>query len=760
MKTKALSVLLALVLTLAACGATSPAAGTEAAEPFDERETVTLSAETSGFSDVPADADYAQAGDWRREKDILNGVGSDRFDPEGTLTRAMLVTALYRAAGMPAISGVPSFADTQTNTWYSAAVVWAGENGLAQGYGNGLFGTNDPVSVEQLDVILGRYTGNGPEWTGDPARAHAATRAQVATALYNALSGGDKEPAEETGKVLVAYFPATGTTRPLAEYAAEILDADLFGIVPAQPYTSADLNYNTDCRANREQNDDSARPAIAADCVVEDMDAYDVVFLGYPIWWGVPPKIMRTFVENYDLSEKAIVPFCTSGSSGFSDEGLTELAPGANWLPGRRFAAGTSKETVAEWIDTLELPKQEETDMKQIVLSFNGHTYPATLADNSSAEAFVELLKGGPLTVSAHDYGSFEKVGDLGTTLPRNDEKITTSPGDIILYQGNQITVYYAQNSWNFTRLGRIDDPTGLREALGGGNVEITFQLADSGEDAGPFDLAAGQVTLNSGYVMPINGLGTYSLHGDECVNAVKAALKSGVRLFDTASAYGNEEEVGRAIREGMEELGIQREEIFVITKIYPGGEMADPETSIQACLDRLDLGYVDMMLLHHPDPNDVKAYKAMEKFVEDGKIHSLGLSNWYVKELESFLPQVTIKPALVQNEIHPYYQENDVIPYIQEQGITVQGWYPLGGRGHTAELLGDETISAIAKAHGVSSAQVILRWNLQKGVVVIPGSGNPDHIQENTELYHFELTEAEMEQINALDRNEKHDWY
>ncbi len=120
----------------------------------------------------------------------------------------------------------------------------------------------------------------------------------------------------------------------------------------------------------------------------------------------------------------------------------------------------------------------------------------------------------------------------------------------------------------------------------------------------------------------------------------------------------------------------------------------------------------------------------------------------------------MNITPALVQNEIHPYYQENDVIPFIQEKGIVVQGWYPLGGRGHTAELLGDETIKGIAAAHGVSSAQVILRWNLQKGVVVIPGSSNPDHIKENTELYHFTLTEDEMNRINALDRNEKHDWY
>lgn len=274
------------------------------------------------------------------------------------------------------------------------------------------------------------------------------------------------------------------------------------------------------------------------------------------------------------------------------------------------------------------------------------------------------------------------------------------------------------------------------------------------------FDFESQTVMLNSGYEMPINGLGTYSLHGDECIDSVKSALSNGVRLIDTASIYGNEEEVGQAVREAIDEGIIRREDIFVTTKIYPGSEMENPEQSVQSCLDRLNIDYVDMMLLHHPDGNDVKAYKAMEQFVKDGKIRSIGLSNWYVEELTEFLPQVDTVPALVQNEIHPYYQENDVIPFIQDLGIVVQGWYPLGGRGHTTELLGDEVITQIAEVHGKSSAQVILRWNLQKGVVVIPGSSNPDHIRENTELFDFELSEDEMNQMNALDRGEKHDWY
>lgn len=280
-------------------------------------------------------------------------------------------------------------------------------------------------------------------------------------------------------------------------------------------------------------------------------------------------------------------------------------------------------------------------------------------------------------------------------------------------------------------------------------------QKETSNKEITTFDLQSKTVTLNSGYKMPLNGIGTYSLTGDVAYNSIRSALDLGVRLIDTAYMYHNEEKIGRAIRDS----GIPREEIFVITKIYPS-QFDEPEAAIDLALEKLDIGYVDMMLLHHPGDNDIKAYKAMEKYVKEGKIRSIGLSNWYVEELEEFLPQITITPAVVQNEIHPFYQENDVIPYIQEKGIVVQGWYPFGGRGHTKELLTNETISTIAQNHGVSSAQVILRWNLQKGVTVIPGSSNPEHIKENTQIYHFTLSNQEMELINALDKNEKHDWY
>jgi len=201
-----MSLFLALMLSMTACGANATAAGTETEPSVQGAETAPLAAQAGSFSDVPAGSDYAQAVEWCREQGLMSGVGGGRFDPEGTLTRAMLTTTLYRAAGEPDVDARSQFTDTIKGEWYDDAVTWADAEGYMKGYGNGLFGTNDPVSVEQLDVILGRYTGNGPEWTGDPAKAYAATRAQVAAALYNALKDRGDAPVRETGKVLVAYF--------------------------------------------------------------------------------------------------------------------------------------------------------------------------------------------------------------------------------------------------------------------------------------------------------------------------------------------------------------------------------------------------------------------------------------------------------------------------------------------------------------------------------------------------------------------------
>lgn len=275
---------------------------------------------------------------------------------------------------------------------------------------------------------------------------------------------------------------------------------------------------------------------------------------------------------------------------------------------------------------------------------------------------------------------------------------------------------------------------------------------------ARPFNLKEKAVKFNNGRTMPVLGLGTYSLHGQTCIRAVRAALDCGVRLIDTASMYGNERKVGMAVRDAVKN-GLSRNEIFVTTKIYPT-QFGDPQKAIEESLAKLDLGYVDLLLLHHPGNGDVAAYRTLEKAVEEGAVRSIGLSNWYIKELTEFLPKVDVIPALVQNEIHPFYQDRDVVPFIQEKGIVVQAWFPFGGRGWTKSVLGHPEIAKIAKAHGKTAAQIVLRWNLQRNVSAIPGSSNPAHIKENTEIFDFELSDSDMKAIAALDRHEKHEWY
>lgn len=406
-------------------------------------------------------------------------------------------------------------------------------------------------------------------------------------------------------------------------------------------------------------------------------------------------------------------------------------------------------------------PTKVTSEMTIIQVIINGQEFEATLNDNEAARQFAEML---PLQLDMEDLHDNEKYFYFSDDFDTADqEQKEIQEGDLMIYDSKCLVLFYEsfETSYPYTPLGKISDTAGLKEALGTGTASILFQTKNISDTAKAsandisFDFETKTVTLNSGYEMPIYGIGTYSLLDEKCENSVRTALENGVRLIDTAYMYHNEESVGKAVRNS----GIPREEIFVITKLYPN-QFANAEDAIDEALKKLDIEYIDLMLLHHPGSNDADAYHAMEAAVSEGKIHSIGLSNWYIEELEEFLPQVNIAPALVQNEIHPYYQENDVIPYIQNLGIVVQGWYPLGGRGHTADLLGNEIISEIAATHGKSSAQVILRWNLQKGVVVIPGSSNPDHIKENTELFDFELTEDEMGLINALDRNEKHDWY
>ena len=353
----------------------------------------------TGYADVSGDEWYAEAVAALQEKGIMDGVGNGRFDPDGVFTRAQLATVLYRLAGKPAVSGEAAFTDTEQGKWYSDAVLWASQNGVVNGYGNGLFGTADPTTQEQLSVMLWRSAGSyvlgseyadtdGAEnaasaWAFDAVRwarvdglltdaiafepAAAATRAQVADMVYRYLQllerfsepdaeSGATRKAEENSKVLVAYFSCTGSTEKIAGYIAEELDAAIYRITPEIPYTDEDLNYGrSTSRSSKENNDPDARPAISGS--VENMADYDIVFLGYPIWYGQAPKIMYTFLESYDIAGKTVIPFCTSGSSGIAGTltNLTKSAPDAVWQSGKRFSAGASRDSVASWLGGLEL---------------------------------------------------------------------------------------------------------------------------------------------------------------------------------------------------------------------------------------------------------------------------------------------------------------------------------------------------------------------------------------------------------------------
>lgn len=275
------------------------------------------------------------------------------------------------------------------------------------------------------------------------------------------------------------------------------------------------------------------------------------------------------------------------------------------------------------------------------------------------------------------------------------------------------------------------------------------------------FDLDAGTVTLNNGVSMPILGIGTFALSDSEAEESVYWALRDGYRLIDTARIYGDEAGVGRAIRRAIDEGLVTREEIFVTTKMWTS-DYGNGDAAINASLERLGLDYIDLMILHHSQPeNDVAAYKAMEQAVADGRLKAIGLSNYYdPDDFDRMVNATSILPAVLQNETHPYYQSADMKEHIAQYGTVLESWFPLGGRGNTQTLFNDPVISAIAAAHGKTSAQVILRWHLQDGHIAIPGSHNEKHIQENFNIFDFELTPDEMMQIAALDKNERlGDW-
>ena len=289
--------------------------------------------------------------------------------------------------------------------------------------------------------------------------------------------------------------------------------------------------------------------------------------------------------------------------------------------------------------------------------------------------------------------------------------------------------------------------------------VETTTQPAANSEiSSSEFDFDSKTVKLNSGYEMPILGLGTWTLSNEEAENSVYHALKDGYRLIDTARYYQCETGVGKGIKKAVDEGIVKREDVFVTSKIMPG----DYERAAQGINDSLhDLGleYIDLMLIHQPGSNDEAVYKAMEQAVRDGKVRSIGISNYYTPEaFDEVMSYAQILPAVIQNENHIYYQNTALQEYVRKYGVVVESWYPFGGRGHTSENFNNETVTAIAKSHEKTSAQIILRWHLQAGYIAIPGSSNPDHIAENYRIFDFELTDDEMRQIAAVNKNQRYE--
>lgn len=350
----------------------------------------------TGYSDVAADAWYADAVAYVREHGLMSGTSATTFSPNATTSRGQIATILYRAAGSPAVTGGTNFPDVASTAYYATATRWASANGIVTGYPNGNFGPDDPITRQQIAAILWRYAGSPTADSGtdfadestisayastavDWARANGimngkdgnrfdpngnATRAQAAVILrnYMQLNSTTPEPTPEptpTGsRTLVVYFSASGNTETAAEYIANAANADIFELVPVDPYTDADLNWTVSgSRVNREHENESLRDVELVENTVSNWADYDTVFIGYPIWWGIAAWPVNDFIQSNDFSGKTVIPFCTSASSGLGQSGelLEEMARNGDWLTGRRFSERVSQSDVQSWIDSLDL---------------------------------------------------------------------------------------------------------------------------------------------------------------------------------------------------------------------------------------------------------------------------------------------------------------------------------------------------------------------------------------------------------------------
>ncbi len=460
--------------------------------------------EDTGFSDVAADDWYAEAVMYCREHGWMNGTTTTTFAPEDSLTRAMLVTILYRSAGSTTVTGNDSFTDTVEGAYYADAVVWASQQELIAGYGDGRFGTNDPVTRQQMTVIIWRCAGS-PEVTeaaafSDAATAAAyavpavawasssgiilpvsgdifaptqnATRAQAASALMNYSQSQPSAPTDSS-RTLVAYFSRAGenygvgviekgNTEIVAEIIAEQAGGDLFEIETVTPYPD---DYDECTAVARREQQENARPELTA--TVENMDAYDTVYLGYPIWYGDMPMAVYTFLESYDWNGKTIIPFSTHAGSGLgsSEAHIASACSDAQIRDGFTISGTTAqndrdaaRRAVREWLGTPEA-SSSESGTTAITMTVGDTVITAELSDSQTTRDFLALL---PRTVTLSRYGDREYYGNPGGTLSTEGEAIPDfENGDVTFYppSGN-LAIFFGNentsNQANLIRMGKI----------------------------------------------------------------------------------------------------------------------------------------------------------------------------------------------------------------------------------------------------------------------------------------------------------------
>lgn len=434
----------------------------------------------TGYGDVAADAWYADSVAYCSEQGIMNGTGEYQFSPDGQTTRAMIASILYRLQDSPTVEGHGTFSDVLESSWYSDAVIWALENNIMSGYSQTQFGPNDAVTREQFASILWRTEGApaGAEETSfsdsgqiasyakqavawarengiisgkegnrfDPKGI--ATRAEISSMIYRWLnpSGNMNTPAEDEPEeapendtdILIAYFSHTGNTEGVAEVLADMTGGDLFEIIPVEDYPT---DYNACLEQAQQELNDNARPAISN--TVENMDQYEVVMIGFPIWYGDTPMIVQTFLESYDFDGKRIAPFSTSGSSGIGGavNSIEAICPSSEVLEGLAVTSGNlnrAEELASEWLSEIGFHFSEELDevlneSQQMEITFGDTVLYAQVENNVTANDFLSSL---PVNLEFEDYNNTEKISYLSEELQVevNRTAYQPQPGDLCYY--------------------------------------------------------------------------------------------------------------------------------------------------------------------------------------------------------------------------------------------------------------------------------------------------------------------------------------